>query len=67
MDAGTPVAMLEVGGKDAQTFKQGAKLAKDVWLMQVGHSFVKVLIGSEYHRIETGETYGAADNDGDNK
>jgi hypothetical protein len=64
MDAGTPVAMLQIAGKDQETFREGAMLDKDVWLLQIGHSFVKVLVRGEVHRIEPGETYGAPE-DGD--
>lgn len=61
MDAGTPVAMLQVGGKEAKTYRAGDALAKHVRLTFVGHSFVKVKIGEDVVTIENGDTYGAED------
>lgn len=61
MDAGTPVAMLQVGGKEAKTYRAGDALAKHVRLILVGHSFVEVKIGEDVVKIENGDTYGAED------
>jgi hypothetical protein len=58
MDAGTPVAMLQIDGKDGKTFKEGDKLARDVWLFHVDHSYVEIQVGHDVHRIHVGETYG---------
>ncbi len=57
--AGSPVAMLEVAGKEAQSFKEGDLLAPHARLISIGDGSVSVLINGEMHEISTGETYGS--------
>jgi hypothetical protein len=63
MRAGTPVAMLQVGGKEANTYMQGELLSNGVWLVAIGGNYVKVRVNGEVHRIDIGDTYGAGDGD----
>ena len=62
-DAGTPVALLQVGNEEERTYRAGEKLAKGVWLTVVDHGFVEVRVGDEDHRIGLGEKYGGSNED----
>ena len=57
--AGTPVAMLEVAGKEARSFKEGDLLAPNARLISIGDNSVIVLVNGEVFDISTGDTYGS--------
>lgn len=61
MQAGTPVAELQVANNDAQMYSEGALLAKGTRLLKISESGVEIRLNGVVHKIATGETYSADD------
>ena len=65
LQAGTPVAMLQVGSNESRTYAEGEMLAAGIRLVKVGDSYVLVRIHGVIHQISTGDSY--QPDDGDSK
>jgi len=59
MHAGSPVAMLEVNGKEAKSFNEGDLIAPNARLISIGESSVSVRVNGEMHELSTGDSYGS--------
>jgi len=57
MQAGTPVAMLQVGSNQPKNYAEGEIVADNVRLIKVADSYVLVRVYGTVHRIATGDTY----------